>query len=187
MIKNNKGFTAFIAAIIVFFLGFIVYIKSTDTGEPKSPADSVIPAYSVTIEDSVNIVTVDEVRENIDKKDKYVFILGDDTCHACIMLKNNLRELVVEENVQLDYIDLLGEPQENVEKLLADLDYDVEGLSTPTTFIIENGEIVDTVVGAVAVEDLLDVHGDFILEDSSSEQEQGEEKTETSEEVTEEE
>lgn len=182
MIKNNKGFTAFIAAIIVFFLGFIVYIKSTDTGEPENPADSV------TIEDSVNIVTVDEVRENIDKKDKYVFILGDDTCSGCIMLKNNLKELVAEENVQLDYIDLLREPQENVEKLLEDLDYDIsEGLSTPTTFIIENGKIVDTVIGPVEVEDLLEVYSDFILEDSSSEQEQAEENTETSEEVTEEE
>lgn len=182
MIKNNKGFTAFIAAIIVFFLGFIVYIRSTDTGEPENPADSV------TIEESVNKVTVDEVRENIDKKDKYVFILGDDNCHGCIMLKNNLKKLVAEEDVQLDYIDLQVVPQADVEQLLADLEYDIsQGLSTPTTFIIENGEMVDTVVGAVAVEDLLDMYGDFILEDSSSEQEQAEENTETSEEVTEEE
>lgn len=182
MIKNNKGFTAFIAAVIVFSLGFIVYVKSTDTGEPKNPADSV------SIEDSVNKATVDEVRENIDKKDKYVFILGDDNCHGCIMFKNNLKKLVAEENVQLDYIDLLVEPQENVEQLLADLEYDMsQGLSTPSTFIIENGEIVDTVVGAVPLEDLLDMYSDYILSDSSSEQEQAEENTETSEEVTEEE
>ena len=182
MIKNNKGFTAFIAAIIVFFLGFIVYIRSTDTGEPENPADSV------HIEDSVNKVTVDEVRENMESKDKYVFILGDDTCPACIMFKNNLRELVAEEDVQLDYIDLQVVPQADVEQLLADLEYDTsQGLSTPTTFIIENGEMVDTVVGAVEVEDLLDVYSDFILEDSSSEQEQAEENTETSEEVAEEE
>ena len=182
MIKNNKGFTAFIVGIIVFSLGFIVYFKNTDTGEPESPADSV------SIEDSVNKVTVDEVRENMESKDKYVFILGDDTCPACIMFKNNLKKLVAEEDVQLDYIDLLVEPQENVEQLLADLEYDMsQGLSTPTTFIIENGEMVDTVVGAVEVEDLLDMYSDFILADSSSEQEQTEENTETSEEVTEEE
>ena len=182
MIKNNKGFTAFIAAIIVLSLGFIVYLKNTDRGEPESPADSV------TIEDSVNKVTVDEVRENMESKDKYVFILGDDTCPACIMFKNNLKKLVAEEDVQLDYIDLLVEPQANVEQLLADLEYDMsQGLSTPSTFIIENGKVVDTVVGAVEVEDLLDMYSDFILEDSSSEQEQAEENSETSEEVTEEE
>ena len=182
MIKNNKGFTAFIVGLIVFSLGFIVYFKNTDTGEPESPADSV------SIEDSVNKVTVDEVRENMDKGDKYVFILGDDTCPACIMFKNNLKSLVAEEDGQLDYIDLLVEPQENIEQLLADLEYDMsQGLSTPSTLIIENGELVDTVVGAVEVEDLLDMYSDFILEDSSSEQEQAEENSETSEEVTEEE
>lgn len=149
-IKNNKGFTAIIVSIIVFFLGFMVYLNYVESNEPVDETEEM------GLNDSINKVSVDEVRENIDKGGPYAFILGDDTCPACIMFKNNLKQLVVDEGIKLDYIDMLVESQAEVEELLEDLDYDMtQGLSTPTTFIMEDGEVISTVVGAVDIESLL--------------------------------
>lgn len=158
-IKNNKGFTAVIVSIIAFFLGSMVYLNYVESNEPVDETEEM------GLNDSINKVNVDEVRENIEAGGPYAFILGDDTCPACIMFKNNLKHLVVDEGIKLDYIDLQVEPQAEVQELLEDLEYDMtQGLSTPTTFIIEDGEITSTVVGAVDTESLLAEHGEIILQ-----------------------
>lgn len=169
-IKNNKVFSGIIAILIVGFLGTVVYLNHLESDEPIDETEEV------HINDSVNTVTSNEVKENIQEGGPYAFVLGDDTCPACLMFKNNLRQLVAEEGIQLDYIDLQVEAQSDVEDLLEYLEYDMsQGLSTPTTFVIEDEEVVSTVIGAIEVEDLLAENGEIILQlDSTFETETNE-------------
>lgn len=124
------------------------------------------PVSTTEEKKGIQLVSVSEVQDSIDKEDLYIFVLGNGDCPACEMYEESLEELEETENVKLDYIDILEENRSEVEDLLYNvLNQDSEeGIATPTTFFIRNGEVVDTLVGAVDFETLMEDYGDIIKE-----------------------
>ena len=114
----------------------------------------------------IELTAVSDVKDSIKKENLYIFVLGNENCHACLAYKEYLKELEDTEGVRLDYIDIAVEDRDEVEDLLFNvLKQDPEqGISTPTTFFIRNGEVVDTLIGAVGYEVIMEEYGDLIKE-----------------------
>lgn len=116
-------------------------------------------------EDSVNPVTVNDVIKKVKNKETFAFIVGSNTCPACLQYKNSLSELQQKEDVKLDYIDIDNENDEILGELLVDvLGADLsEGLSTPTTyFIIEGVSDGEPIVGAMGPDKAISEYKNFI-------------------------
>lgn len=157
-IKDNFVFYSIIFVIIAGFIGFIVVDKNSPNGGNNKPVDIVSQEEK---DAGINRSTVDEVKTKIAAGGTYTFIVGSDTCGACIMYKENLKELASEEKIKLDYVDLMTASEDEVLNLFKEIDFDIsEGFSTPTTIIVEDGKLKDTVVGAVDVKTLLEEHGE---------------------------
>lgn len=113
----------------------------------------------------IELTTVSDVKDSIKKENLYIFVLGNKNCPACLVYREYLKELEDTEGVRLDYIDITVEDRDEVEDLLFNvLKQEQQGISTPTTFFIRNGEVVDTLVGAVGYEVIMEEYGDLIKE-----------------------
>lgn len=115
-------------------------------------------------EEGVIQKTAKDVISKIDDKESFIFVIGSDNCPACLQHKINLSTLFEERNVKLDYIDIDKESDDELSKLVIDtikLDLS-EGLSTPTTVIIINGEVYKKpIVGALSETDLIEMYDIF--------------------------
>lgn len=119
--------------------------------------------------EGVNRLSATEVANKIEDSDTYIFVLGNDDCPACKMYKENLKDLVEEEEITLDYIDLLDEEKDNYEAVSAllvdNLNVDISsGIATPTTFIVKDGNVVDQIVGPISSEELMSEYGEHLKE-----------------------
>lgn len=114
----------------------------------------------------IELTAVSDIKDSIKKENLYIFVLGNENCPACVAYKEYLKELEDTEGVRLDYIDISVEDRDEVQDLLFNvLKQDPQqGISTPTTFFIRNGEVVDTLVGAVGAEVIMEEYGDLIKE-----------------------
>lgn len=165
-IKDNLFFYGIIFLIISAFTGFIIVSKVS----PDKLKDESLEVVSQEEKDAgINRSTVDEVKSKIAEGGTYTFIVGSDTCGACIIYKESLKELASEEKIKLDYIDLMTAEEDEVLNLFEEIEFDIsEGFSTPTTIIVEDGKLKDTIVGAVDVKTLLEEHGEDLNKMKSS-------------------
>lgn len=116
-------------------------------------------------EDSTKLATVEDVIKKIENKETFAFVVGSNTCPACLQYKNSLSKLQEEEGVKLDYIDIDNENDESLSKLLVDtLEADLsEGLSTPTTYFITEGvSDGEPVIGAMNPDQAVKKYKEFI-------------------------
>lgn len=119
----------------------------------------------------VEMVSVSEAIEKIENRDQYIFVLGNENCSACLVYKEDLKKLESEEGIRLDYIDTSVEERADVQDLLSNvLGIDIsEGVATPTTYFIKDGEVVDYIVGAVSSKDLMAEKTEFFEYEKSRE------------------
>lgn len=119
----------------------------------------------------VEMVSVSEAIEKIENRDQYIFVLGNENCSACLVYKEDLKKLESEEGIRLDYIDTSVEERADVQDLLSNvLGIDIsEGVATPTTYFIKDGEVVDYIVGAVSPKDLMTEKKEFFEYEKSRE------------------
>lgn len=114
----------------------------------------------------IELTTISDVKDSIEKENLYIFALGNEDCPACLAYREYLKELEDNEGVRLDYIDVTAEDRDEIGDLLFNvLKQDPqEGIATPTTFFIRDGEVVDTLIGAVDYEVIMEEYGDLIKE-----------------------
>ena len=163
--------------------------SSTDSDVASSESTSSQESTESTEATGYSYVSTSEVAENAKNMDKYTFVLGSDTCGGCTLYKvTGLSVLEQKEGIVLDYIDLDREDNAEIYELLEDtLGHDTnQGLATPTTFFVEDGKIVEYVVGAFGYEPLMEQYGTKIRENAKyaeefQEDEQTKESSETSE------
>lgn len=119
----------------------------------------------------VETVSVSEAIEKIENRDQYIFVLGNENCPACLVYKEDLKKLESEEGIRLDYIDISAEERADVQDLLSNvLGIDIsEGVATPTTYFIKDGEVVDYIVGALSPKDLMAEKPEFFEYEKSRE------------------
>ena len=163
--------------------------SDVSSSESTSSQESTESSTESTEATGYSYVSTSEVAENAKNMDKYTFVLGSDSCGGCTLYKvTGLSVLAQEEGIVLDYIDLDREDNAEIYELLEDtLEHDTnQGLATPTTFFVEDGKIVEYVVGAFGYEPLMDQYGSKIRENAKyaeefQEDEQTKESSETSE------
>lgn len=163
--------------------------SSTDSDVASSESTSSQESTESTEATGYSYVSTSEVAENAKNMDKYTFVLGSDTCGGCTLYKvTGLSVLEQEEGIVLDYIDLDREDNAEIYELLEDtLGHDTnQGLATPTTFFVEDGKIVEYVVGAFGYEPLMEQYGTKIRENAKyAEEFQEDEQTKESSEISE--
>lgn len=154
-------------------------VKEYKEGFDKEPRES-----------SINYVTVEEVAKRVAKKESFAFVVGSDTCPACIQFKTNLNTLYEEKGIALDYIDIDEEDDMDLAELLIDdLQLNLsEGLSTPTTLFIIDGKIDgDAIVGALSGEEFTKIYTSYesLLDEEVEEVEEPAEEAEADKEDSE--
>ena len=83
-------------------------------------------------------ITYNELQTKIQNKETFVLFIGRETCTACSIYKEILNERANEhKGINIYYIDLDHFTEEEANKI--DTTYDYSG--TPTSFIIENGNL----------------------------------------------
>ena len=102
----------------------------------------------------MNVVTLEEVIAKVDNGETFNFIIGNDACPACIYYKEELVKFHEDENYKFDYMEYDSNTNRELLSELITEKLGVEGneLSTPTTYFVVNGELKDTIVGAIEVE-----------------------------------
>lgn len=106
--------------------------------------------------DYLNPVTLEQVVEKIDKKETFNFVLGNDSCPACAIYKEELQKFHKEEDYKFDYMTYGPDTDNEVFfKLITEtLGENPEMLSTPTTYFIVDGKIAAKEVGAIKTDDI---------------------------------
>lgn len=100
------------------------------------------------------------IKEKVDAKESFVFVIGKDTCPACTSYKNVMDEVIKNKKVKIFYLEVI----ESVwtEKDLKDLslflerDLDQAINAYPTTYFVEEGVVTGNKVGMYDYKPLLD-------------------------------
>lgn len=99
---------------------------------------------------------VDAFNKSFESKTEEIVYLGRPGCSHCIAFKPVLQKVIAD--YDLSYLDIntdeLGEKRLN--DILKKLGMDTETFGTPTTVIVKNKKVVDTLMGEVSEEDLID-------------------------------
>ncbi len=100
---------------------------------------------------------VDSFNKSFESKTEEIVYLGRPDCSHCIAFKPVLQKVIADYN--LSYLDIntdeVGEKRLNL--ILEKLEMDSETFGTPTTVIVKNKKVVETIIGEVSEEDLIKV------------------------------
>lgn len=129
----------------------------------------IIAGCSVVAEDPVSYTPPGEILEQIDNKDTFAFVIGDEDCPACqSYLKTSLKDMQNKSEITLEYIELKGieEKEKELEDLQAIIEDHLDGKfeATPTTYFIVDGEFEDDIVGVVPYDELLETYETHVTE-----------------------
>ena len=97
---------------------------------------------------------VNEVINKLDDKESFVFVLASSTCSACLTYRPIINEFMEQKDMEIIYIEVDKTDNDTLQTLVNDyLEGDLE--FTPTTYVILEGEMVDTAVGSITYSDLV--------------------------------
>lgn len=113
------------------------------------------------VKKGITYLEIEELETKLDSDEAFVFVVGKDTCPACIVYKPVLDELVNNKNIDIYYIEVIdGVWSDEKKDQLMDLIKDSIGqevVGTPTTYIVKNKKAVDVQIGFLEYGQLLDV------------------------------
>lgn len=167
--ENIKTALIVILGVIVFF-GF-TYVLSENTGDrTKDKVNTSTQAQTssnpllsegeeLPEDESKELVTlsVADLKNSIDKKEKKFVMLGTQSCSWCMYQKPILMYISYKYNLDLHYVDV-GSLSEDDYNTLTSLHEDLaSGFGTPTFLIVEDGKVASTMSGALGTADMTDV------------------------------
>ena len=115
-------------------------------------------------EKNITFIDYDEYKEVLSNEDLSVVVIGQTTCSHCIAFKPALNSVAGEYDITINYLDLTDLSEEENDKFFENLkglgyndpDYLEDGsFGTPTTFIIENGKIINYLSGEMTTSQLV--------------------------------
>lgn len=136
--------------------------KSTKSDNDTVETDSDESSSTQAIEDSesikdeekgdLNDISIDEYLELKKGSEKSIIFIARPTCEYCAIQEPITRYLVYKYGIKVNYLntDEIGADDQN--KLSKSSDIFKDGVSTPTTLIVQNDEVVDAVVGLMDLE-----------------------------------
>ena len=102
-----------------------------------------------------NEVKIDELTKMIDNKESFVLVIGSDVCSACEAFRPTMEKIIVNYNLEINYINVNALKDEEKAKLLTYVYY----ANTPTTVYFEKGVATEThnrIVGAASYDKVLE-------------------------------
>ena len=98
----------------------------------------------------LNHIDYSGYKKVVKSEDTNILVLGQTTCGHCARVKPILSKISKDKDVTINYLDITKLSQEEREKLSKYLPYlDENEWGTPLTLIVKNGEVVDSVNGAL--------------------------------------
>lgn len=97
------------------------------------------------------VISAQEVMDKIDNKDTFVFILTQTGCSHCQQYEPHVVEVCQEKNIQIYQIIADKDDADSINELMER--YGIE--YTPTTFVVDAGEIEDSFVGSISTDELI--------------------------------
>lgn len=107
----------------------------------------VITLAGCTPSEDITMIKATEAVKRLDAAESMVLVIGVSTCSACKEYKPIIREIVKNYDVEIFYVELDSDVNADV-KALVDK-YLIEAKWTPTTYIFENGILVESKTGAI--------------------------------------
>lgn len=101
----------------------------------------------------VNYISYDEYEELLESEDAEVLVIGQTTCSYCIKAKPILNQIVVDEDVEINYLNITDLSEEDINEFSTSLEYlETNDWGTPLTLIVSEGEIIDAANGLLDYE-----------------------------------
>ncbi len=125
-------------------------IKEIYNEENKKTALFVYEDGKITEEKDVSLKEIDVNKYfEIIKEDKYNFIfIGSATCGYCIKFKPELQTILLQKDVNIYYLDISKQTEEDLKKLYdSDTYFTTEEWGTPLNFLYKNGEKIGILNG----------------------------------------
>jgi predicted bacteriocin transport accessory protein len=107
-----------------------------------------------TTANDVTMLKASDAIKRLDAAESMVLVIGISTCAACKEYKPVVREIVKNYEVEIFYVELDSDVNTDVNSLIEK--YLIEARWTPTTYIFENGVLVESKTGAINYSTLKD-------------------------------
>jgi predicted bacteriocin transport accessory protein len=134
--KNEKkiGVGIWLIGILILVIGLSILTSNLST---KEGYDS--NGFKIT-----NVKTYLNLLKNTDKT--YIYI-GSRTCSHCIATIPVIKQLMLELDITINYVDIADMSQTDINKIVKSDATFTDGLGTPTILIVEDGKVVDSNIG----------------------------------------
>ena len=102
---------------------------------------------------SLNYIDYQEYSSLINSNEKQLIVIAQSGCDGCLKARPLLYELADEYGVKINYLNASMINQTDAESFQNSLSYFEEnGISTPTMLVLENGQVIDSLVGSVELD-----------------------------------
>ena len=121
----------------------------------ESEVFDFVKKYDLIPSDSklkLNYVDYNGYKDIVKSEHTKILVVGQTTCSHCIKTKPILKQIVDDTGIKISFIEankLSSEELEKFDKFLDPIKDEEGNYGTPTTLIIKNGKIVDSVAGAL--------------------------------------
>lgn len=164
--KLTKREKIFVGVIVVLTIALLVCISEL----MGSGSDSAIPTDSLTTDntqaseaetDSASIPAEEQAELNEISLEDYlnlkagenasIIYIARPTCHYCNIQEPIIKHLVYKYGIPVNYLDTDKLDADGQNTLMSSDEIFSNGLSTPTTLIVQNNQIVDSAIGVMSI------------------------------------
>ncbi len=168
----------FIALIILLLLTGCqseeeVYVPEMTVIEKARDVDMSVYQDMVDYGHAFKEITADEMLDVIENGGSDIFYLGSDSCGVCQFLVRYMQEAASSLGVTIYYVDVYSDEDgfadayDRAYEMLYDVLEEYEGekaFQTPHVFVVKDGEIIDSLVGALEGYDGTDATADIMID-----------------------
>jgi len=141
--------------ILVILIGGIVFANKNEYSAAEE------------IPDMLTAITLDEFVDLYNGDDLVLLYVARPTCSYCTMFHPIVNEVIDEYDVPFYYYDIDTMSGDDMETFIETATYFQDGIGTPTTLLVQDGELVDVLAGYVEKDGLVS----FLLENGMIEEE----------------
>ena len=124
------------------------------TGDESSSTQAIKDSESIKDEEKgdFNNISIDDYLELKKGSEKSIIFIARPTCEYCAIQEPITRYLVYKYGLEINYLNTDEMEADAQNKLTKSSDIFKDGVSTPTTLIVQNDEVVDAVIGLMDLE-----------------------------------
>lgn len=158
--ENNTTKTIIIAILVVLLLGVLFVISEKNNTKFVQPE-----TFSEEEQADLNNISVNDYLSLKAGSDASVIYIARPTCSHCVTQTPRMKYIKYKYGVEINYLNTDEFDQEGTdyEKLASSDSFFDEGFGTPTTLIVQNDKIVDSVAGESEISNLVSLFKKYNL------------------------